>query len=105
MDQGLIGNPQEEYVEEEVVLNKDEYENLVEQVEQLETRVASLNDQVDTQNDRIRDHQDSIENLLGWRSRVDAYILACKFVVQNKIDVDWSEYLEHAREQLYSDDS
>lgn len=97
--QGFIGDPAEDHISEEVVLTRDKYEELLDDMEQLENRVNTLKSVLDNQTSVLRDMQSSVDSLTQWRTKVNTFIIAMKSAL-SALNVDFGRHLKKAREKV-----
>lgn len=105
MRMGLVGDPSDEYTQDEMVVNRERFEKLEDQNEMLENRVDEITNRCERQQEQIERHQYMCEKSMGFRSRVEPYILAFTWIVKEHMDVDFSYYLSEARDQIHADES
>ncbi|QIB75235.1 hypothetical protein G3I44_13635 [Halogeometricum borinquense] len=100
-DMGLVGDPSGDYTQEEVVINKEKLESMQERMQMMETRIDSLQEKCDLQQETIEHNQYLGEKANGGVSYLKPAVVALTLVVRDCMDdVDFSRYLESAREQI-----
>jgi hypothetical protein len=98
LNMGLMGNPTEKYRDQKVTLDEEDYENLCNQLDQLENQVNALHNQVSQNDDSLREVRATVESLDGWRSRINTFVIATKLALQ-QLDIDVSDCLREARKE------
>lgn len=106
IQQGLIGDPTEDHVSEEVVLTKEEFENYRDEINRLESRVNTLKNTLDQQKNGFSEMESDIDSLKStvesinsWKRRINTFVIAVKSAME-QLDVKFGKHLKEAQKEV-----